>query len=625
MPHGGQSSTTLRLLAFLGLSCTLGAALPDVPAPDDFLRRVWATATVLGDYVYVDGGELTQIVDGQSHGADVVNSTLSIDMSKSWKSLDVTIRTIPKPGPAKTNVGLWTDTAAGVFYSWGGRWPGGKNITKNALWKFRADGKGGGSWAVEEPENMVLFHGLHQVEYGAFVNTDTTGFVIGGAAHAWTEEDHSTADPIPGMVAFDMKSKIWQNGTANFSPFGSGILNKGTAAYMPSIGPDGLIITMGGYSPPLDGDLNKSEGPPLDLRNLTLFNPQTKTTYWQTATGTIPATPRGQFCTAVFPTSDGGYDIFIFGGINARDQFDYGDAYILSLPGFVWTKLPDPPGGARVGASCVRVGNRQVLSIGGSDGSQSEADPASQGLLLFDMTTLEWKDSYDAEAAAYERSKTIQDWYDDNTLDEVDWSSTEIQNLFVAASASATATNTDTTPPPTGNPTASPTPTPSTTTPIGAIVGGVIGGIAGLAAIGLAAWFLLRRRRQQQQQQQQQNQQDATLTDPNSPYPPGPHSHNPGLDVSLGADAAAGYYGAQTKEDKIPEIGTGHEYPELAGAGAGGGYSELAGPGGAGYGYGVGGPYHPPAGAVAELGPYGRPSELGEGTRHYELDSTPAR
>lgn len=238
-----------------------------------------------------------------------VNSTLSIDMSQSWKSLDVTIRTIPKPGPAKTNVGLWTDTAAGAFYSWGGRWPGGKNITKSALWKFTADGKGGGSWAVEDPGNPTLFNGMHQTEYGTFVNTDSMGFVIGGATHAWTEKDHSTADPIPGMVSFDMKSKIWQNGTINFSPYGSGVLNKGAAAYLPSIGPDGLIITFGGYAPPVDSDLNKSDGSPLDLRNLTLFNPETKKTYWQTATGTVPPTPRGQFCTVVFPTSDGGYDM----------------------------------------------------------------------------------------------------------------------------------------------------------------------------------------------------------------------------------------------------------------------------------------------------------------------------
>ena len=57
------------------------------------------------------------------------------------------------------------------------------------------------------------------------------------------------------------------------------------------------------------------------------------------------------------------------------------------------------------------MGKRQVLSIGGADSSRTDADKAPQGLLLFDMTTMEWKDSYDASAADYERAPSIQSWY----------------------------------------------------------------------------------------------------------------------------------------------------------------------------------------------------------------------
>jgi len=238
-----------------------------------------------------------------------VNSTLSIDISKSWKSTDVVIRSIPKPGPRKSDVGLWTDSAAGVFYSWGGRWPNAKNMSKAALWKFTADGKGGGAWSLQEPENPTLFSDLHPTEYGAFTHTNDTGFIIGGVSHAWTELNHPTADPIPGMATFNMKTRIWQNGTTNFSPFGGGTLNQASAEYIAGFGEDGLIITLAGYTPPLGSNLNDSDGPPLDLRNLTFFNPQTKKRYWQVASGSIPSTPRGQTCTAVFPTADGGYDM----------------------------------------------------------------------------------------------------------------------------------------------------------------------------------------------------------------------------------------------------------------------------------------------------------------------------
>lgn len=99
------------------------------------------------------------------------------------------------------------------------------------------------------------------------------------------------------------------------------------------------------------------------------------------------------------------------GGVNQRDDFYYQDAYILSLPGFVWTRLPDPPGDPRKGAACVPVGNRQVLNYGGYNGNWSYPDPNPRGLLLFDMTTLEWKHSYDANAAAYESPNVVREWY----------------------------------------------------------------------------------------------------------------------------------------------------------------------------------------------------------------------
>ena len=102
----------------------------------------------------------------------------------------------------------------------------------------------------------------------------------------------------------------------------------------------------------------------------------------------------------------------LFGGYNHRDQISYSDTYILSLPGFVWTKAADSPAGGRRLPSCVAVGGRQVLSIGGTAGLEwNDKDPAPQGLQLFDMTEMKWKDSYDADAAPYERPAAIKTWY----------------------------------------------------------------------------------------------------------------------------------------------------------------------------------------------------------------------
>ncbi|KAK4032433.1 hypothetical protein C8A01DRAFT_20491 [Parachaetomium inaequale] len=475
------------LLALFGPPSLVDAELFDAPTPANFVRRSSMRATVLGNHVYIDGGEISQLVDGKLPAWDInpVNSTLSIDLSKSWTSSDVSFRTISKPGPSLGKATLWTDTAAGRFYTWGGMWSRGLNMTRpRGIWRFDADKSGGGAWSLETPTNFALFIGLHPGEQGAFAHTNNTGFLIGGLASGWTELGRGPAEALPGMVTFDMETKIFRNGTTNYSPFDT--LVGATAQYIPSYGPNGLILVLGGHAPLVGKEYSLDDAPPFDLQNLTFFDPSTKEAYWQESTGDIPPSPRTLFCTVGFQVPGGGYDIFLFGGSNARDKYEYEDAYVLSLPGFVWTKVPTPPAGPRHSHTCVSAGNRQVLSIGGLAGDWRTADTAPQGLLLFDMATMAWKDSYDTNAAAYEQAEVIKSWYGNGSQERVQWTSDKVKALFVAASESS--------PSPTPTPIVSVEPTTATSPPVGAIVGGVVGGIAGLAALVAVAWVLLRRR-----------------------------------------------------------------------------------------------------------------------------------
>jgi hypothetical protein len=77
----------------------------------------------------------------------------------------------------------------------------------------------------------------------------------------------------------------------------------------------------------------------------------------------------------------------------------------------------------RVYHACTAVGSadgdvnrrRQVLSTGGVPSSNSSAwaedDPWPYSLGIFDMTDLEWKDEYDADAGDYETPEIIRNWY----------------------------------------------------------------------------------------------------------------------------------------------------------------------------------------------------------------------
>lgn len=58
-----------------------------------------------------------------------------------------------------------------------------------------------------------------------------------------------------------------------------------------------------------------------------------------------------------------------------------------------------------------------MLSIGGVDPQADKTwgtkDPFPQGLGIFDMTELEWKENFDHKAAAYDSAEPIRKWYSD--------------------------------------------------------------------------------------------------------------------------------------------------------------------------------------------------------------------
>lgn len=56
-----------------------------------------------------------------------------------------------------------------------------------------------------------------------------------------------------------------------------------------------------------------------------------------------------------------------------------------------------------------------MLSIGGIDSQADKPwgskDPFAQGLGVFDMTELKWKEDFDHKAAAYDSPEPIREWY----------------------------------------------------------------------------------------------------------------------------------------------------------------------------------------------------------------------
>ncbi|KAL2177082.1 uncharacterized protein P884DRAFT_300013 [Thermothelomyces heterothallicus CBS 202.75] len=179
---------------------------------------------------------------------------------------------------------------------------------------------------------------------------------------------------------------------------------------------------------------------------------------------------------------------------------------ILAVGCSLGAALPDVPTPEsflrRIGVQTTVLGDyvyRQVSSVGGADKSLGDKDEAAQGLLLFDMTTWKWGDSYDAEAADYEQAKEIKEWYTNGSLANVERSSDEVRKPFVEQKTRINRHHR------VNNSGFGDSSDDSEKTPVGAIIRGVIGGVAVVAIVVAGLWIFIRRRRKQQEPAAGQN------------------------------------------------------------------------------------------------------------------------
>ncbi|GME64137.1 Kelch repeat protein [Neofusicoccum parvum] len=508
---------TLSLLAAVLLQIiTVVQAQKEVPSVSDFIRRDRHGSVVLGDFVYIDGGLLSQNISGALDTIipRVNNVTLSIDLRRSWTNATVQLTAIDRGDtPVLIFPNLWPDAASASFYLWSGMAAPDRTVPNLGLWKFAADGSGGGTWGKVGQADLATFNSLTRPAGGYAAVQGDAAYCAGGFHSSATDPAVDTADeiPVPGIVVYNFTSGAWTNGsspTGGFTPHGTEMWGK--AASVPfntrTGGGGGLLVFVGGESGSQTALSNRVGY--LDLDTVAVFDPARRAWYSQVATGDVPS-QRDGFCLVgaqdvTAAGANGSYELFLHGGWNAAAGETFNDTYVLSLPAFRWFRGPDAPA-RRLGHTCNVVGGaaRQFLSIGGSDNTVEiadrwkTADVWKQGLGVFDMTAMSWSDGYDANATAYEVPQVVKAWYQSGS--EPSWSSDTVKALF--------ANETTTT-----NSSSSSSSSTTTTNHTPAIVGGVVGSIAGLTLLlALFFLFLLRRRRRNRR-----NRNTALLASPNS-------------------------------------------------------------------------------------------------------------
>jgi hypothetical protein len=151
----------------------------------------------------------------------------------------------------------------------------------------------------------------------------------------------------------------------------------------------------------------------------------------------------------------------------------------------------------------ISIGGTQEVVLGNQD------DPWTNGLGIFDMTTLNWTNAYDAAASAYERPSLVSQFYANNPRYPIEWGDPELESIFISPNGSSSSSSSS-----------SNTTTANASGGSGGVtggidvkdvVGGIIGGVAALVAMIIFSLFFWRQCRYKRKEKRSQNPGEVAL------------------------------------------------------------------------------------------------------------------
>ncbi|KAL8711440.1 MAG: hypothetical protein Q9220_004098 [cf. Caloplaca sp. 1 TL-2023] len=446
-------------------------------------KLAYHASIVVGDYLYIDGGEIALgqqpyptngSMPNPTYDPVGLNVTLSLPLSESWAPDTVRFNVVIKPSMPLWNFqSLWHDSTDDSIWAFGGEISILNSQSPDlSIWNMQPNGGGGGTWTQKgnfrgAPWDQNVTRPLG----GAGVSTNQTGFLLGGYSSAHSSpftQDLVSFVPTPGLLTYSFDNGTWANVTNTSYISDSGAIEWPGMDFVP-FGPNGLMVVIGGETSALTQ--YTPGGQERSMTQITLFDPITLQFYKQTATGDKIPSPRNRFCIAgvADPTKlaegslSGSYEIYIYGGYGGNlgagaEQYDE-----------IW------------------VGNSQLLSIGGADAAQSDpwstVDPAFQGLGTFDLNGWNWTQKYDANAAPYRRAAALGKFYDSKWVIAI---TTSVASQTASPSAIPTSTAKSST---------APSPKLTKYEKIGISVGATIGGLVFFLLLGAMLFICFRRRR----------------------------------------------------------------------------------------------------------------------------------
>ena len=204
---------------------------------------------------------------------------------------------------------LWYDERENILYSGFAGWvsPFGDSPSPAplSLWSFTPDGTGSGNWEEVIHSSSPVWDSMTRPGSAMMAFGSGSAYALGGFESSRTTllAAHSQqAVPIPGLIQFNMTTKKFSNSTVGGYSF-NGAAEEGAMHYVPSFGPKGLFLVMGG-----DDVLHLNPALGKGLETISVYDPSSEQWFNKTTTGNIPQ-PREEFCLAGLESNNGTYEM----------------------------------------------------------------------------------------------------------------------------------------------------------------------------------------------------------------------------------------------------------------------------------------------------------------------------
>ena len=233
------------------------------------------------------------------------STLLSIGLSQNWTNATVVFQSTPKSDgvPNLDGPSLWYHSQEDLLYSGftgtNTSFGAPRDLPPLSLWTFQPDGAGSGTWNEIINTTSPVWDSSTRPIYPLQAYDSNSAWVLGG-----NNLPNETPTPIgENIVQFDMLSQTFQNSSVQCCNATKGIA-AGVMQYVPSFGPEGLFVVLGG----VNGDMQGEAHDLLGFATVSVFDPAKQEWWNQTTTGSEPS-PRIQFCTAGINSTNGTYEM----------------------------------------------------------------------------------------------------------------------------------------------------------------------------------------------------------------------------------------------------------------------------------------------------------------------------